>query len=371
MNRKKLFAICMILHLMLNSKISEEFIKYLNKNFDISKHSIIIWKGKNSHDINLKNLMGVTVIENEKNLLLFYLKFFKLNKYEKIIIHGWYFPKISIVLFLNFYLLKKVYWRIWGGDNRILLSGVYSYFSVKNCIEFFCDQFCKKRVKGYITHLKEEYDLINKKYNVKGEYIETFMYPGDIYRERTLFYKEKRNKYCVQIGNSAQERNHLEVLKKLVFYREKIESIYCPLSYGDSDNYREELLASIPTMLQDKFHPILKMLPFEKYMEFLSKIDIGIFPFKRQQAFGNILALISMKKTIYLDESSLTYKYFKRIGVQIKSYNTFNNLEVFSSEILEQNKNIIKERFSEEGLIKNLEKLFNENTPKKGGGYYE
>ena len=93
-------------------------------------------------------------------------------------------------------------------------------------------------------------------------------------------------------------------------------------------------------------------------MEFLSKIDIGIFPFKRQQAFGNMLALISMKKTIYLDENSLTYKYFNRIGVKIKSYNIFDELEVFDNEILENNKNIIKKMFSEEKLLEDLEKIF-------------
>ena len=341
----------MILHLMINSKISEEFIKYLNKNFDISEHNIIVWNGGNSPNINLENLNGVTIIKTKKDLLIFYLKFFRLNKYKKIIIHGWYFPCISIVLFLNFYLLKKIYWRIWGTDNRVFLGKEYNYFLLKSYINAFCDQFCRKRIGGYITHLKEEYDLIYGKYNVKGKYIDTFMYPGDIYKERILFSKEKIDKYYIQIGNSAQERNHLEVLKKLLPYKEKIESIYCPLSYGDSDNYREKLLNNIPSLLQDKFYPILKMLPFEEYME---------FPFKKQQAFGNILALISMKKTIYLDENSLTYKYFKRIGVEIKAYNVFDELEVFDDEILEKNKNIIKKMFSEEKLLEDLEQIFNQ-----------
>ena len=65
-----------------------------------------------------------------------------------------------------------------------------------------------------------------------------------------------------------------------------------------------------------------------------------------------------MKKTIYLDENSLTYKYFNRIGVKIKSYNIFDELEVFDNEILENNKNIIKKMFSEEKLLEDLEKIF-------------
>ena len=354
----------MMLHLVINSKISEEFIKYLKKSFDLSKHDIIIWNEGNLESTYLEknlNFKEIRIIKSKKKLLMFYLNLFRLRKYEKIFIHGWYFPYLSVALFFNSYLLKKIYWRIWGGDNRVFLNEAYSKkISLKKYINIFCDRFCKKRVKGYITHLKEEYDLIYEKYNIKGEYIDTFMYPGDIYKERILFYKENSNKYYIQIGNSAEGRNHLEVLKKLVPYKEKIELIYCPLSYGDSDNYREKLLNNIPSLLQDKFYPILKMLPFEEYMESLSKIDIGIFPFKRQQAFGNILALISMKKTIYLDENSLTYKYFKRIGVEIKSYNTFDKLEVLDDEILERNKNIIKEMFSEKKLLEDLEQIFNQ-----------
>lgn len=75
----------MILHLMINSKISEEFIKYLNKNFDISEHNIIVWNGGNSPNINLENLNGVTIIKTKKDLLIFYLKFFRLNKYKKLL----------------------------------------------------------------------------------------------------------------------------------------------------------------------------------------------------------------------------------------------------------------------------------------------
>ena len=67
-----------------------------------------------------------------------------------------------------------------------------------------------------------------------------------------------------------------------------------------------------------------------------------------------------MKKTIYLDENSLTYKYFKRIGVEIKAYNVFDELEVFDDEILEKNKNIIKKMFSEEKLLEDLEQIFNQ-----------
>ena len=56
----------------------------------------------------------------------------------------------------------------------------------------------------------------------------------------------------------------------------------------------------------------------------------------------------------------MTYKYIKRIGVEIKAYNVFDELEVFDDEILEKNKNIIKKMFSEEKLLEDLEQIFNQ-----------
>ena len=65
-----------------------------------------------------------------------------------------------------------------------------------------------------------------------------------------------------------------------------------------------------------------------------------------------------MKKTIYLKEKVTTYEMLKELGIKVKSFDKFNDLEVLEDKILEKNKKIIKERFSKERLIKDLEKLF-------------
>ena len=65
-----------------------------------------------------------------------------------------------------------------------------------------------------------------------------------------------------------------------------------------------------------------------------------------------------MKKTVYLKEESTTYKSLKNIGLNIKSFNNLKNLEKFNDDILEKNKEIIKERFSEKRLIEDLKNIF-------------
>ncbi len=349
----------MIFHLMTYSRISEEFVKYINKKFDNSKHKFIFWRPKNGYSLELDNMENITILKSKCELLKFYLQLYRLKKAKKIIIHGWYWPRFSIFLFLNSYLLKKIYWRIWGGDNRIFLSRKYN-FSIKNNLEKFFDDFCKFRVIGYVSHIKSEYDLIINKKKVKGRYIDAFLYPQDIVKEFKEYENKKlNNEYNIQIGNSAQEREHLNIMYRLQNYKPQISKIYCPLSYGNSDNYIENLLENIPEDMNEKCIPMLELLPYEEYIKFLSKIDISIFGFKRQQAFGNILNLISLKKTIYLNKDSLTYKHLVEIGIKVKKLEDLKeNLSILNREELEKNKEIIGKLYSEEKLISDLNFLF-------------
>ncbi len=351
----------MILHLMIFSKTSREYVKFLKKYFSKESHKFVLWKGNDSHQMELEGLDDIEILENKKDLFYFYLTLFKLKKYEKIIIHGWYYPYFSIPLFFNKFLLKRIYWCMWGAD-------VYILFKKKTKLTekiYYCfDSYCKSNIKTYLTHIIEEYYLLKQKYKIKGKIVDTFMYPSNAYKEQNTELVEKKGLF-IQVGNSAEERNHLEVLRNLVLSKDKIEKIYLPLSYGDSENYINILLKRIPNELKDKTVPILKIMPYEKYIKFLSKIDIAIFPFKEQQAFGNIISLLALKKTVYLEKSSITYNCINRMGIKVKTFEQFNKLEKFGDVILEKNKNIIKERFSEKKLIDDWKKIFRDEENEK------
>lgn len=344
----------MIIHLMCFSKTSREYIKFITNYFPKAEHRFILWKGNDPHGMEVKELKNIEILKNKKELLSFYLKLFKLRKYEKIIIHGWYYPYFSIPLFLNKFLLKKIYWCMWGADVYTLFEKKLTF---KAKIYHYFDRYCKCNINNYLTQIREDYNLLKENYRIKGKHIDTFMYPSNLYKKQKLSFIPK-NKLSIQIGNSAEERNHLEVLKKLILYQDRIEKIYLPLSYGNTENYIDNLLKEIPNELKNKVVPILKVMPFEEYINFLSKVDIAIFPFKQQQAFGNIISLLGMKKTVYLKEESTTYKSLKNIGLNIKSFNNLKNLEKFNDDILEKNKEIIKERFSEKRLIEDLKNIF-------------
>ena len=103
-----------------------------------------------------------------------------------------------------------------------------------------------------------------------------------------------------------------------------------------------------------------EFLEYSKYLEFLSEIDIAIFAHDRQQAFGNITSLLSMKKTIYIKEEISTYETLINLGINLKSFDKFENLEVLDEELLENNKRIIKEYFSEKKLKEQWENIFSD-----------
>ena len=94
-------------------------------------------------------------------------------------------------------------------------------------------------------------------------------------------------------------------------------------------------------------------MPFEKYLEFLSEIDIAIFAHKRQQAFGNIISLLGMGKKVYLDEVST-------LNGVCQEYNLRNfvldnlDLILIDEKIKKSNIENVKKYFSKESLIKSL-----------------
>jgi len=335
----------MNLHLMILSKTTIDFIKFLEKNIGLEEHEFIFWKGENPHKIELENTSKITILENKKDLLVFYLKLFKLKKYKRIFLHGWYFPRFTIPLFFNNYLLKKIYWIIWGED-------LYSYTKRKKKKIFKrIEDYVKGNIKGYISYIKGEFKLVQKWVKATGKFYQSFTYPSNLYKSFE-FKEEEKKELWIQIGNSGEEtNNHFEILEKLLQFKDQNIKLFCILSYGGSEEYKKKVIEKGYELFSNKFYPIEKFMEFDKYMKFISLLDIAILAHNQQQAFGNIISLLSMKKTVYLKEEVTTYETLKEMGVEIKSFDKLIDLERFDENILENNRKIIERNFSKEKLI--------------------
>ncbi len=337
-----------IIHIGRNGSIMNNFVKFVDENFDNKKHFFYL-TGK---DINNKS--NVIDIRNKIDFIKNIIKLnIDLYNSKKIIIHGFNQSYLFYLFFFQPWLLKKSYWIMWGGD-------LYSYLqkskSLKMKLLYFMRGFVFKKIKNFVTYIKGDYELAQKWYGAKGEYHECFMYPSNLYKEYDIT-QEKHTNINIQLGNSADPtNNHIEVLKKLEKYKNEDIKIFAPLSYGDQV-YAQDVIKKGKKLFGDKFIPLTEFMPFEKYLEFLGKIDIAIFAHKRQQAMGNIITLLGLGKKVYIRNDITPWELFKDINVKVFNIQDFK-IDLIDEQIKKANQQKIREYFSKENYLNQLKNLF-------------
>ena len=363
------------LHIIPNEKFTTSCIEFISNNFNDKNHLFLVIDGVSTKKIILKeykNVKRITSLYKVRNRylgwvfsmislpFLFPILFYYSFKSKKIYFHGLFDKRYILFLYLFSFFLKKSYWLIWGGD-------LYCYRKRKNKflnkIYYKIETFVKGSFKGYLTVTKGDYILAKKWFSAKGESYVTPIYPSSIYKDIKLdnIFTSKDELY-IQIGNSGDpENNHYDILNKLLKFKNDHIKIYCILSYGCSESYKKKLIKYGKEIFGDKFIPILDFMKLDEYMKFISNIDIAIFAHKRQQGLGNISSFLSMEKTVYLREDVTTYEDFINLGIKIKSFEKIDKLrklEIFNKEILRENKEIMKKKFSEKELKKQWKEVF-------------
>ncbi|MBS4539284.1 TDP-N-acetylfucosamine:lipid II N-acetylfucosaminyltransferase [Clostridium sp. D2Q-11] len=337
-----------------NEKFSEPYIDFVNKNFNEQDHFFY----------HLGN--DIRKVKTSRRNIEFIERFESLNlikdmyKAEKIIIHGLFSPLLLVILFFQPWLLKKSYWVAWGGD---LYYYKHREKSMKSNFYELIRTFVIRNMRGIITHIKGDYELAKKWYGAKGKFLFSFMYPSNLYKEYNISeVKKDSDKKYIQIGNSANlSNNHLEIFKKLEKYKNDNIEIICPLSYGNIE-YRNQVIKEGERIFGRKFNPLLEFLPFNQYLELLSKIDIAIFNHDRQQAMGNIITLLGLGKKVYIKNNITSWDFCLEHGLTVFSSNkSFDCLyKELDTEKRVRNINNVKEIFSERKLKEDLRKIFEE-----------
>jgi hypothetical protein len=356
---------------MLNEKFITSYINFINNNFNENEHSFFVIDGIEEEKIAIphnKNVIkyiskGRRFIGIIKKIILvfqipfLYLKLFLYCKNStKIYLHGLFDIRTIFFFYIFKKFLKKAIWIMWGGD-------LYSYENRKSSIfyklYYKIDDYVKGHFNGYITYMEGDYFLAEKWYKAKGKLYKSFAYPSNFYKS-IEFIETEKSELHIQIGNSAaNSNNHLEILDKLKIYKDRNIKLFCVLSYGGS-KYIQKIIDYGKNIFNEKFIPITHFMEFGDYMKFLSNMDIAIFAHNRQQGVGNIISLLSLGKTIYLRDDVTTYKTLQELGIKIKSFNKFDNIDKFNEGTLENNIKIIKEEFSLKNLKNDWEIIFND-----------
>lgn len=260
---------------------------------------------------------------------------------DQVIVSGFFGAELFCTLWPS-KVLKKMHIHFWGGDFYELRDSV-SIIQWRRHISWILKKRCFRKCAGAIFLIDGEYEKFNEITHIKKDKVFVAAVPRDPKSE--FPFKNYRN-YTqneivkVVVGNSAtKENHHIEVLRMLERFRgEKIE-IYCPLSYGNAP-YREEIIKEGSKIFGEKFHAITEWMDRDDYFRFLSTCDIGIFNNDRQQAMGNITAMLFMGKKIYLRTNVSMYNNFVGRGFKIYSVaeiNTCSFEQLKSFEKYEQN----------------------------------
>lgn len=132
--------------------------------------------------------------------------------------------------------------------------------------------------------------------------------------------------------------------------------IYVPLSYGNK-KHAQAAIQQGQQWFGDKFKPLTEFMPFDEYLLLLGTIDIAIFNHKRQQAMGNTITLLGLRKKVYVRSDTAQSEFFNSLGVHFFDINDFN-LNLLNAEDSCENNKKIKIYFSEEDLKKQCTAIF-------------
>ena len=182
--------------------------------------------------------------------------------------------------------------------------------------------FCCNQVRG-------DHELIRSldpEISIKHRY---FSYNGVQKNKLESYSNEFRHHHDpvkILLGNSANaSNNHIDALKMLYNYEDKIKQITCPLSYSGSQAYINKVINVGKELFGDRFVPVQKFLPLEEYKKVLNSVDIGVFYHSRQQAYSNTIMLLEQKKQILMNPKLASYNMYQEFEVE-NVYNDFSKL---------------------------------------------
>lgn len=349
-----------ILHVIssFDQKFIPPFIDFISSHFDLGEHRFIIFGYHGASNIPHNSM----IIRRDRDIFRILAE---LYLSDKIILHGLWpsAKKLYVLLLMNPWLIKKCYWIMWGAD-------FYPYES-----RSFVTKLLIRRLKHFLTLLDEDFEYVKKYYRANGYFHRSFVYPSNIFDcdgeifslqdEDTDEYEDKKSVFRqkqtnIIIGHSAFAAiKHFEIIEKLKVFRGEKIKIYCPLSYGVK-SYADEVVKFGKKVFGENFIPIFSFMSRIEYCRFLSKMDIAIFAMEGSQAMGNLILLLGLGKKVYMRKNPQFY-FFRKIGIKIFDFDEDEiNLSPLDKFMREKNKSIIKENFSEQRLIFDLNKLFYE-----------
>ncbi len=229
-------------------------------------------------------------------------------------------------------LFSKLTYRVPNPINALLrkILNIQNYSTLLNETLPYVDYFC--------TWFYYDFELLHKHYDshAKFKYFKYISkYKSDVESVDVRYYPKNLNRVMVN-HQASLTGNHDTILKKLstISGIENFE-ICTPLSYGQS-SVRKHVLSKGKRRFGEKYNPILELMPFEEYDEFLASVSVAVFGAMRQEAAGNMMMLLRKGVKVFLRERNPLLQYYKEKGFLVFSFekelNSISDLRPLSKE---------------------------------------
>ena len=320
----------------------EKFVMHLLKTFNdkdagfkIDDHLFVV-RVPELYEI-LKGFPNVIFDNSKRNL---YLKYAKHCSW--IISHGME-TQLNTILTPR-HIRKKIIYRYWGGSRTTGFKP-----NIKHPLSFMIQNikiFVFKRIMESFAAIGVANNVDVADLSRKLSCTTRYYFVGYPSREKCIALKKtieknkkrviKNEKVKVLLGHRGKpEGNHIKNLDRLKKYNSKLFDIYIPLSYGN-----EEYISKVKEYIYENAITnviiIEDFLPYDKYVEFLSEMDICLFDGETSYALGNIAMLLAFEKTIYLSKEGILKRAFDLEKIPYRIIEDIDNLnfEEFSSKLI-------------------------------------
>jgi dTDP-N-acetylfucosamine:lipid II N-acetylfucosaminyltransferase len=241
--------------------------------------------------------------------------------------------------------------------------------SLKNKIFEYERKTFLSRLDYFAGLIPEELDWVKARYDVPKAQFHYFFYGNKtVYGLDTAggndVIENNQTDKCLNIliGNSANEtNNHLDVFKALEPFIKGNFKLILPLNYGFNEGkhrywYRNEVIKQAKTLFgESKVLALTDMVPFAEYKSIMNAVDIAFMNHNRQQAVGNIIALLAQGKKVYMKtDKNILAQFLQQSGASINAIENVSSLQYadFSKplSIIEKKQNLeaLKSLFNEE-----------------------
>lgn len=363
----------MILHLIVESQFTDYVINQFSAPEMHSEVVIIHVENYIKHNFQKDKVRIVAPnSENFKELLA------SLGNYSAVVLHGLFQPWCEAVL-RSVPEKVKVAWVFWGGEiygrqdlrenflskrSKILLKlhEIKKRKKEREAIHYELPKEFFQRIDYCLTDMHEEFEFAK-------QYLHTQRMEHVWYNyysiEETLGNLIEKQCYGdgIFLGNSCSlECNYFDVIPKLKRKSLKGKQVIVPLSYG-LPWLRSMLLQYGKIRIGESFHPLTRFVPIEDYNKMMLSCSIMIQPQYRPQAQGNIITGLWLGMKVYLSEHSMTYQWFKRMGMEVFSFETdlnWKNKQAFDKlpqDSINHNRKVLLSIYSKEAYKQRIDEL--------------